>query len=65
MFPRGGSIVTKKEGSLICQKIKNVGTPCCGVVPYRMDQYSSELSLEGLMDSFNSPLIICFNNTEI
>ena len=32
--PKGGSIVTKKHGSLTCQNIKNVATACSGVVPY-------------------------------
>ena len=38
--PRGGSIVTKKEGSLSCQNIKNVATVCSGPVPNRMRWYS-------------------------
>ena len=31
--PSGGSIVTKKHGSLACQNIKNVATACSGVTP--------------------------------
>ena len=31
--PSGGSIVTKKDGSLSCQNVKNVATTCSGVVP--------------------------------
>ena len=33
--PSGGSIVTKKTGSLSCQNVKNVARTCSGVVPYR------------------------------
>ena len=29
----GGSLVTKKEGSLSCQNVKNVATACSGVAP--------------------------------
>ena len=38
--PRGGSIVTHKEGSISCQHMKNVATACSGVVPNRMTWYS-------------------------
>ena len=38
--PRDGSIVTKKEGSLSCQNMKNVATACSSVVPYRMRWHS-------------------------
>ena len=31
--PSNGSIVTKKEGPINCQNIKNVGTACSGVAP--------------------------------
>ena len=34
--PSGGSIVTKKRGSLSCQNVKNLATTCSGVVPYRI-----------------------------
>ena len=34
--PNGGSIVAKKQGSLVCQNIKNVAPDCSSVVPYRM-----------------------------
>ena len=34
--PINGSIVTKKDGSLNCQNIKNVATACSGVAPNRM-----------------------------
>ena len=34
--PSGGSIVTKKTGSLSCQNVKNVATTCSGVVPYKV-----------------------------
>ena len=44
--PSNGSIVTKKEGSLSCQNIKNVATACSGVVPYRMLWSSRGPSLE-------------------
>ena len=43
--PGGGSIVTKKLGSLSCQNIKNVATACSGVVPNRMRWYSPGPSL--------------------
>ena len=33
--PSGGSIVTKKSGSLSCLNVKNVATACSGVAPYR------------------------------
>ena len=32
--PNGGSLVTKTQGSMSCQNIKNVATACSGVVPY-------------------------------
>ena len=38
--PNGGSIATKKEGSLKCQNIKNVATACSGVAPYRINWFS-------------------------
>ena len=38
--PNGGSIVTKKEGSLSCQNVKNVATACSGVVPHRINWHS-------------------------
>ena len=41
----GGSIVTKKEGSLSCQNVKNVATACSGVTPYRVDWGSHGPSL--------------------
>ena len=34
--PNGGSIVTKKEGSLSCQNIKNVAKACSNVAPNRI-----------------------------
>ena len=38
--PSGGSIVTRKQGSLSCQNVKNVATTCSGVVPYNIYWYS-------------------------
>ena len=38
--PSGGSIVTKKDGSLTCQNVKNVATACSGVAPHRMYWFS-------------------------
>ena len=38
--PINGSIVTKKDGSISCQNIKNVATACSGVVPNKMTWYS-------------------------
>ena len=43
--PNGGSIVTKKQGSLSCQNIKNVATACSGSAPYRIFWYSRGPSL--------------------
>ena len=37
--PSGGSMVTKKEGSLSCQNVKNVATACSGVAPYSITWY--------------------------
>ena len=37
--PNGGSIVTKKQGSLSCQNIKNVATACSGSAPYKILWY--------------------------
>jgi hypothetical protein len=39
--PNGGSLVTKTQGSMSCQNIKNVATACSGVVPNRIDWRSS------------------------
>ena len=38
--PDGGSIVAEKNGSIICQNIKNMATTCSGVVPYKVGWYS-------------------------
>ena len=38
--PNGGSIVTKKRGSLRCHNIKNVATACSGVAPYEIYWYA-------------------------
>ena len=46
--PNGGSIVTRKKGSLSCQNIKNVATACSGVAPYRIFWYSPGPSLHAL-----------------
>ena len=43
--PSGGSIVTKKAGSLNCQNMKNVATACNGVVPYGVLWHPRGLSL--------------------
>ena len=43
--PSDGSIVTKKEGSLSCQNVKNVATACSGVVPQTIYWYSHGPSL--------------------
>ena len=43
--PSGGSIVTKKHGSLSCQNIKNVATACSGVAPNRIVWYPPGPSL--------------------
>ena len=39
--PSNGSIVTKKEGPISCQNIKNVGTACSGVAPEKTEMVSS------------------------
>jgi hypothetical protein len=38
--PNGGSLLTKKDGSMSCQNIKNVATACSGVAPNRIDWHS-------------------------
>jgi hypothetical protein len=38
--PNGGSLVTKTQGSMSCQNIRNVATACTGVAPYRIYWYS-------------------------
>jgi hypothetical protein len=39
--PNGGSLVTKKDGSMSCQNIKNVATACSDVVPNRISWWWS------------------------
>ena len=34
--PSGGSIVTKREGSITCKNLKNVATACSGVAPNKI-----------------------------
>ena len=46
--PSGGSIDTKKSGSLSCQNVKNVATACSGVVPRRIYWRSRGPSLYAL-----------------
>ena len=43
--PSAGSIVTKKDGTISCQNVKNVATACGGRVPNRMKWYSAGPSL--------------------
>ena len=38
--PSGGSIVAKKDGSLICRNIKNVAIACSGVAPNKIRWYT-------------------------
>jgi hypothetical protein len=38
--PNGGSLVTKTQGSMSCQNIKNVATACSGLAPYRIGWWS-------------------------
>ena len=38
--PSGGSMVTKKQGSLSCRNIKNVATTCSGVALLKIRWYS-------------------------
>ena len=39
--PNGESLVTKKDGSMICQNIRNVATACNGVAPHKITWYST------------------------
>ena len=48
--PNGGSMVTKKDGSIICENIKNVATACSGVVPHNVRWWSSGPVLEMFHD---------------
>ena len=43
--PSDGSIVTNKEGSLVCQNIKNVAITCSGVAPNKINWHSHGPSL--------------------
>ena len=43
--PRGGSIVTNKQGSLSCINVKNVALSCSGVAPNNIFWYSPGPSL--------------------
>ena len=43
--PNGGSLVTKKDGSMSCQNIKNVATACSGVAPKIIHWHSHGLTL--------------------
>jgi hypothetical protein len=38
--PNDGSLVTKTQGSMSCQNIKNVATACSAVAPSRITWYS-------------------------
>ena len=53
--PSGGSIVTKKDGSLLCQNIKNVAKACSGVAPKRIEwhPYGPHLSAWAYYYSFD------------
>ena len=44
--PNGGSMVAKKEGSIICENVKNVSAACSGVVPHNVRWSSSGPVLE-------------------
>ena len=52
--PNDGSIVVKKEGSIICRNIKNVATACSGVAPDYMRWWSSGPALGSTNDALNS-----------
>ena len=39
--PNGGSLVTKKDGSMSCQNIRNVATACNGVAPHIITWYAT------------------------
>ena len=51
--PIGGSIVTKKEGSIICENIKNVAEACSGVVPRNVRWWNNGPVLEMSRDENN------------
>ena len=39
--PNGGSMVAKKQGSIICENIKNVATACSGLKPKEVQWWNS------------------------
>ena len=53
--PNGGSLVTKTQGSMSCQNIKNVATACSGVAPNRVNYgyYGPYLSASSLYYYFD------------
>ena len=50
--PSGGSIVTKKHGSLSCQNVKNVATTCSGVAPNEIHWYTNGPGLQTSFDHY-------------
>ena len=50
--PNGGSIVTKQDGSVSCENIKNVATACSGVVPDEVKWQPRGLALRVSKQSF-------------
>ena len=50
--PGGGSVVTKKKGSLSCQNMKNVATACSGVAPTKIIWHEVGPYLSGLRHIF-------------
>ena len=53
--PNGGSLVSKKDGSMSCQNTKNVATACSGVAPsgVRWNAYGPSLSASSLYYYFD------------
>ena len=51
--PSNGSIITKKEGPISCQNIKNVGTACSGVAPEKLKWCPRGLCLVRLVPAFS------------
>ena len=47
--PKGGSIVTKKQGSVSCENIKNVAKACSGVAPDNLGWWDRGPSLRASM----------------
>ena len=60
--PDGGSIVVYKNGSMICQNIKNVATTCSDVVPHKVGWHACGPGLH--ISSWSSFLYFFDGNTD-